>query len=306
MKFLFDLVFRANWFHAVIPLVLLWLGLIFWGLGTTVFEQWGEVAFALAIGVFLICTTNFADMYSDRMEDKIHRPSNPMVTGGFSTETGRKLFLAQNIIGILLILVLIITTQNYAATLVLTAGWIGGLLYSLQPVRLKARKIIGPFEFGLCCGVIPLVGWLAVHPLNSFVAAFALVLFVGGSGVGISTKLRRTAEDFNSGKIKGCNPLKVKTTDFGLQVRYALIIEAILLILAVCLIFVFGKIGTFDGTLALFLILFTAPLIILGFAVRGRNPLKNIRMAEISFFFMCATLPAISLATFISALFYID
>ena len=97
MRFLFGLVFEANWLHAVIFLVLLWLGLIFWALGTTAVDGWGTIAYALSVGIFLACVANFADTYSDRFEDRIHKPSNPMVSGDFSIETGRKIFIAENI-----------------------------------------------------------------------------------------------------------------------------------------------------------------------------------------------------------------
>ena len=305
MKFAFNLVFRANWFHAVSPLMFLWLGLIFWGMGTTALEGWGTTIFALLVGVFIICMTNFADMYSDRIEDIIHRPSNPMVTGDFTIEDGKRIFIVENIISLLLLVALFVVTHNYALILALAAGWIGGLLYSLPPFRLKARRIIGPFEFGLCCAIIPLVGWLVVKPLDSFIAAFALILFVGGTGAGITTKLRRTAEDFHAGKISGHDIFNLKTTDFGLKVRESLILEATFLVGAVVLIYIFGQVGIFDRTLSLYLVLFSLPLILAGFLLRGRDPIRNLKRAELSFILICATLPAICLATFISSIIHV-
>jgi len=304
VRFAFNLIFRANWLHAVGPLIFLWLGLIFWGQGTTDLEEWGTVIFALLVGVFIICMTNFADMYSDR-SDRIHRPDNPMVTGDITIKSGRNLFIAENIIGLLLLIILYFVTHKYLLILALAAGWIGGLMYSLPPFRLKGRKIIGPFEFGLCCAIIPLVGWLIVKPPDAFIAAFALVLFVGGSVAGVTTKLRRTAENFNAGVLSGSNTFALKTTDFGILVKNALIIEAILLIGAIGLILLFSFLGVFKQTLALYLVLSCLPLILIGLTIRGKNPISNLKRAELSFILICATLPVIAIATFISSIVYI-
>jgi len=305
MKFVFSLVFRVNWFHAVSFLFLLWLGLIFWGLGTTAPSGWGTIVYSLLVAIFIICITNFADMYSDRFEDRTHRQSNPMATGEFKIGTAKRIFIAENIIGVLLVVSLFWVTRNYPLILALVAGWVGGLIYSLPPFRLKARRIIGPLEFGLCCAIIPLVGWLVVKPVDTFIAAFALIFFVGGSGIGITTKLRRTAEDFSFGLISGSNVFNLKTTDFGLRVKTAVILEAILVLGAICLIPVFGFLGTFNQVLVIFLVSFVLPLVLAGFALRGKDPISNLKKAQISFILICATLPAISVATFISSIVHI-
>ena len=304
MKFLLFLVFRVHGLHWVSFLFLLWLGLIFWGLGEFP-SQWGTIIYSLSVAVFIICIMQFADMYSDRIEDRVYRPSNPMVTGELKIETAKRILIADNIIIAVLLLALFWVTKNYPLILALMGGWIGGLIASLPPFRLKGRKIISPFEFGLCCAVIPLVGWLIVKPLDTFIAAFALFLFVGGSGVGITTKLRRTAEALDSGLIKGSNVLNLETIDFGLKVRNAMILEAILVVGAICLIPVFGFLGVFDQILVVFLISFVLPPVLVGFVFRFKDPIRSVKNAQMSFLFMCASLQAIAMATFISSIVHI-
>lgn len=307
MRFLFSLVFRANYLHWVTPLVLLWLGLIFWGLGGfPAASQWGTIIFALLAAAFIICITEFADIYSDRFEDRVYRPTNPLVSGDLKIGTARKIFIAENIIGVPLLGSLLGVTGNYPLVLALVAGWIGGLIYALPPFRLKGRKIIGPFEFGLCCALIPLVGCLVVEGLApSFIAAFTLFTFVGGSGVGITTKLRRTSEALNSGLITGSNIFNLETIDFGLKVRNAMILEAILVAGAIILIPVFGLLGMFDQMLVIFLVSFILPPVLIGFALRFKEPIKNLKKSRRSFLLICASLPAICLATFISSIVHI-
>ena len=312
MRFLFSLIFRANYLHWVGPLFLLWLGLIFWGLGgfPATASQWGTIIFSLLVAAFIICITEFADIYSDRFDDQVYRPSNPLVSGDLKIGTARKIFIAENIIGVPLLASLLWVTGNYPLILALIAGWIGGLIYSLPPFRLKGRKIIGPFEFGLSCAIIPLVGWLVVRGLDPsldpfFIAAFALFLFVGGSGVGITTKLRRTSEAFNSGLISGSNVFNLETIDFGLKVKNAMILEAILVAGAIILIPVFGFLEIFEQILVIFLVSFILPPVLIGFALRFREPIRNLKKARRSFVLICGSLPAICLATFISSIVHI-
>ena len=304
MRFLLFLVFRVHGLHWVSFLFLLWLGLIFWGLGEFP-SQWGTIIYSLSVAVFIICIMQFADMYSDRIEDRVYRPSNPMASGELKIETAKRILIADNIIIAVLLLSLFCMTKNCPLVLALTAGWIGGLIASLPPFRLKGRKIIGPFEFGICCALIPLVGWLIVESLDTFIAAFALFLFVGGSGVGITTKLRRTAEAFNSGLIKESDVLSLETIDFGLKVRNAMILEAILVVGAICLIPVFGFLGVFDQILVVFLVSFVLPPVLAGFAFRFKDPIRSVKNAQMSFLFMCASLQAIAMATFISSIVHI-
>lgn len=305
MKFVFSLVFIAHPLQWVSSLFLLWLGLIFWGLGTTNPGEWGTIVYSLLVAAFIICITQFAEIYSDRIEDRVHRPSNPLVSGELKIRTAKRILIAENVIGVLLLASLLWVTKNYPLILALLAGWIAGLLYSQPPFRLKGRRIIGPFELGLCCAFIPLVGWLVVKPLDTFIAAFALFLFVGGSGVGITTKLRRTAEAFNSGLISGSNVFNLKTIDFGLKVKNAMILEAILVVGAICLIPVFGFLGIFDQILVIFQVSFVLPLVLVGFALRVKDPISNLKNAQRSFLLIGASLAAISVATFISSIVHI-
>lgn len=306
VKFLFSLVFRANYLHWVTPLFLLWLGLMFWGLGgfPATASQWGTIVFSLLVAAFIICITEFADIYSDRIDDRVYRPSNPLVSGDLKIGTARKIFIAENIIGVLLLASLLWVTGNYPLILALIAGWIGGLIYSLPPFRLKGRKIIGPFEFGLCCAIIPLVGWLVVRELDLFIGAFALTLFVGGSGVGITTKLRRTSEAFNSGLISGSNVFNLETIDFGLKVKNAMILEAILVAGAIILIPVFGLLGIFDPILAIFLVSFILPPVLIGLLSDLESPLGISRRPEDPFYLFAPplkryALPLLSAQSFI-------
>jgi len=308
MRFLVSLVFRANYLHWVGPLFLLWFGLIFWGLGgfPATGGQWGTIIYALLVAAFIICITEFADIYSDRFDDRVYRPSNPLVSGDLTIGTARKIFIAENIIGMPLLASLLWVTGNYPLILALIAGWIGGLVYSLPPFRLKGRKIIGAFEFGLSCAILPLVGWLVViRELDLFIGAFALILFVGGSGVGITTKLRRTSEAFNSGLIRGSNVFNLETIDFGLKVKNAMIIEAILIAGAIILIPVFGLLEVFDSILVILLVSFVLPTVLVGYALRLREPIRNLKNSRTSFLLICGSLPAICFATFISSIVHI-
>jgi len=302
MTALFSLLFIAHPLQWVSFLFLLWLGLIFWGLGTTNPGGWGTIVYSLLVAAFIISVTQFAEIYSDRIEDRVHRPSNPLVSGELKIRTAKRILIVENVIVVLLLASLFWVTNNYTLILALLAGWIAGLIYSQPPFRLKERKIIGPFEFGLCCAIIPLVGWLVVMPLDTFIAAFALLFFVGGSGVGITTKLRRTAEAFNCGLISGSSVFNLKTIDFGLKVKNAMILEAILVVGAICLIPVFGFLGVFEQVLVIFLVSFVLPIVLVGFALRVKDPIRNLKNTQRSFLLIAASIAAISVATFISSI----
>jgi len=306
LRFAVALIFKANFFHWVFFLLFLWLGLIFLGLGRFPHpDEWGIIVYSIFVATFTVCITEFADIYADRFDDKIFRPANPLASGEISHQTGKKIFILENILGIVLLVSLYILTKNLPLILALTLGWISGLAYSLPPLKLKERKIIGPVEFGFCCSLLPLVGWLIVKPLTSFILAYMLILFIGGIGVGIATKLRRTSEALNYGLFANnpeTNPLNLKVLGFSLKVKTAIILEAIFTIGAVILIPVFYILKIFNPTLTILLLLASTPPVLAGITLRIKNPIKDVKHSQKTFTIFCLSLPLICIATFIAAL----
>lgn len=161
-----------------------WLGSIFAGLGRApTLGEWGSISlFLVTIAALISTCCQYANNYADRYEDHIYCSSNPLVTGELNVGTAKKAFIFQNILCGLLLIALLIVTLDYWLIIALIIGWALGLTYNLPPFRTK-ETAVNPFHFGLGMALNPIVAWLAVSSLNSFIMAYAAFFFPYIQGV---------------------------------------------------------------------------------------------------------------------------
>jgi len=269
-------IWKANlpqWVWACLPF---WIGsLIFAHNGTA--PHWGTLALFLVTVIAIQATAEFANTYVDRYEDRIHVPSNPLVTGELTEGTAKKALILENIVAGLLLLAVLLVTLNYYLTIAIVAGWFTGLAYSVPPLKLK-ETIAGPFCFATSTALVPIAACLFVGPLNDFIIAFSVFLFLATFGANISTgQLRKTVEALNHSyiKIEEGNKYNVSTTGLKTKLKTAIALEAIAGFAAFILVTIFWYLGIFDKTLSIALLSLPLIFTVLTVAFRMRDPLRN-------------------------------
>ncbi|MBM3156867.1 MAG: hypothetical protein FJ004_06240 [Chloroflexi bacterium] len=252
----------------------LWIGAIILGLDGAA-PEWTATGIFLATMAVLIAIAQYANTYADREEDRLYIPSNPLVTGELTAKTARNAFITQNILAGLLLLALLLITDNYHLIIAMAAGWFVGLAYSLPPLRLK-ETIWGPIPHAIGMALLPITGWLLVASLNKFIIAFAVFLFIHALGFEITNKLRKTSHALSRGHIQdNRNVYDVSTVGLKLKVKTATGIEAITTLGAFILVPVFWHLGIFDVPLSIGLLTLPLILTVLVFVLRIRAPLAN-------------------------------
>jgi len=236
-----------------------------------------------AIALFLVAVTigmgiaEFAGTYSDREEDRLYGPTNPLVTGELDAATARKAFILQNVLAGALGFALMLLTRNYALTIVMILGWFIALAYSLPPLRFK-ETLAAPFFHGLGIALLVIFGWLVVAPLSAFAAAFAGFLFVNSFGFGVTMKFRKTLLARDSGLVHaepGSSIYDLSTVGLKIRVRTATAVETIGTLGAFALVPVFWHLGIFNAALSILLLALPLPVAVLAFALRFKDPVKN-------------------------------
>ncbi len=271
---------KANVPAGVWIYVPLWFGAIILGLdGRT--PPWGTIALFLLTVAVIYSIAEIANTYTDRDEDKIYRPTNPLVTGELSLKTARAAFILQNLLGGALIIALCVVTRSYSLAIVLAAGWAVALFYSVPPLRLK-ETIFSPLVIALGDALLPLAAWLSVEPSltaeNGFIIAFSIFCFVYTLGAGMTIKFRKTSLALDSGLIKlekGGSVYNLRIVGLGLKVKTAIVLGAILTLGAFILVPIFWHLGRFDMPLSVGLL--TLPLIstVLAMVLQIKDPLNN-------------------------------
>ena len=251
--------------------------------GSTILALRGEAHDWVAIAIFLVTVTvgmgiaEFAGTYSDRDEDRLYGPTNPLATGELDAGTARKAFILQNVVAGSLGFALMLVTLNFPLTIAMIVGWLVGLSYSLPPFRFK-ETVAGPFLHGLGIALLPIFAWLVVAPLDSFVVAFSAFLLVNSFGFGITMKFRKTLLAYSAGLSKagqGGTINSASTVGFKLSVRTATALEAIGTLGAYVLVPIFWYLGIFDSALSIVLLCLPFPLSVAGLLLRIRDPERN-------------------------------
>ena len=135
-------IWKANFPPWVVSMLFpLWIGCIILGLdGGT--PEWGPIILFLIVLIVIMAVAEFANNYGDRDEDSLYYPTNPLVTGQLDAGTARTALILENIIVGLLLLALVLVTQNYWLLITMIAGWLIGLAYVLPPFRFNASGTI--------------------------------------------------------------------------------------------------------------------------------------------------------------------
>lgn len=245
--------------------------------------DWGPIILFLITVTILYGIAEYANTYADRKEDPLYVPSSPLLTGELSEATARKAFIWQNIIGLLLLIVLLAITTNYALFVAVAAGWVVGLVHSLPPFRFK-ETVFCPFTFGLGLGISAIVGWLAVAPISTFALAFGGLMFAECLSFAISsTKLRKTFDALKAGHInvpEGESVWNIRTSGLGMKVKTAVALEAILGLGSFALVPLFWRLGYFDWKLSVALLTVPLALMVLIVVLRLKDPVKNTKKCE--------------------------
>lgn len=272
-------IWKANlpqWVWACLPF---WIGSLIFALnGRT--PHWGTLALFMVTVIAIQAIAEFANTYVDRDEDRVYVPSNPLVTGELAEGTAKKALILENVVAGLLLLALLLVTLNYYLIIAIVAGWFTGLAYSVPPLKLK-ETIAGPFCFALSAALVPIAACLFVGPLNDFMIAFSVFLFVATFGANISTgQLRKTAEALNHRQIKtaGGNSLyNLRTIGLRVKVKTAIALEAIAGLAAFILVAIFWHLGIFDRTLSIALLSLPLIFTVLTVVFRLKDPVGNAR-----------------------------
>jgi len=246
-----------------------------------------------------------ANTYADRDEDWLYGPTNPLVTGELGAKITKNTFILQNIIAGILLAALIVVTLNYALAIAMIAGWLCGITYSMPPFRYK-ETFACPLIFALGCALLPVVAWLSVEPSlfaqDGFIIAFFLLLLIHSYGYSVTLKFRKTYHALNVGLIKAeqySSIYNINTVGYGLNVRTAMIIEAITTLAAFCLVPIFWYLDIFDMSLSIGLLAIPLPINILAVVLRIRDPINNSRRCS---FFMSQAWILITLVLFAVAI----
>ena len=254
----------------------LWAGPIIPALDATT-PEWGPiVVFALTL-TSIVAMAELANSYSDREEDKIYFPSNPLVTAELEAGMAKKALLFQNLFTGLLLIVLLLITFNYYPIIAVAAGWFIGMSYSIPPFRFK-ETVAAPAIYAIGVALIPIAAWLVVAQLNSYIIAFSVFFVLHSYGYGITYKFRKTYHALNAGMIQvgpDSNVYNIRSVGLGLRVKTAMALEAISSLGSFALVPVFWHTGIFDTALSISLL--TAPLVftVLTIVLRIKDPVGN-------------------------------
>jgi len=246
--------------------------------------DWGPIIIFFITVTLLYGIAEFANTYADRYEDPIFVPSSPLLTGELSVKTARTAFILQNIIGVLLLIILLAITSNYALFVAVAAGWIVGLVHSMPPFRFK-ETVLCPFTYALGLAISALCGFLAVKPeLSTFALAFGGLMFVECLSFAISaTKLRKTFDAFKAGQIKlpeGQSIWNLQTSGLGMKVKTAVALEIIIGLASFALVPIFWRLGYFDWKISIALLSVPFVLMLLIVVLRLKDPLKHTKIVE--------------------------
>jgi len=268
--------------------------------------EWGQVALFLVAVTIGMGVAELAGTYSDRDEDRLYGPTNPLVTGELDDGTARKALIVQNIVAGSLGFALLLVTLNPSLVIAMIVGWFVGLSYSLPPFRFK-ETVAAPFFHSLGVALLPVFAWLIVEPSftarNGFIIAFATFLFLSSFGFGITIKFRKTLLAFGSGLIQvkqGSSLFDLGTVGFKLKVRTATALEGITTLGAFALVPIFWHLGIFDMALSVALLALPLPLSVLAIAMRIKDPVKNgetsVWLLGLAWVFVILSLLAVALA----------
>ncbi len=260
------------------------------------------VAVTIGMGIAELSGT-----YSDRDEDRIYGPTNPLVTGELDVRTARKALIVQNILAGSLGFALMLVTLNPSLVIAMIVGWFVALSYSLPPLRFK-ETVAAPFFHALGVALLPIFAWLIVEPsltaINGFIIAFAAFLFLSSFGFGITIKFRKTLLALNSGLIQqSSNLYDLGTVGFKLKVGTATALEGITTLGAFILVPIFWHLGIFDMALSVALLSLPLPFAVLAIAMRIKDPVKNgetsVWLLGLAWVFVILSLLAVALASVI-------
>ena len=253
--------------------------------------------------IMVQATAEFANTYIDRQEDSVYVPSNPLVTGELTEGTARKALILENIVEGILLLALLLVTQNYYLVITMAVTWFAGLAYSLPPFKFK-ETLAGPVSFALPTALIPIAAYLlVVGSLDTFVIAFAALLFVGTFGANISTgQLRKTAEALTHGLInieKSVSMCNIRTIGLGAKLKTAVALEAVASLIAFILVGIFWYLDIFPMVLSIALLASSLPFALLTVLFRIKNPVGNaqkcVQFAGVAALFVMLSLFSVAL-----------
>jgi 4-hydroxybenzoate polyprenyltransferase len=296
-------IWKANlpqWVWACLPF---WIASLIFALDGKAPEEWGTLILFMFTAIMVQATSEFANTYVDRHEDRVYVPSNPLVTGELTEGTARKALILENIVEGLLLLAILLVTRNYYLTITMAVIWFAGLAYSLPPFKFK-ETIAGPVSFALPTALIPISAYLlVVGSLDSFVIAFAALLFVGTLGANISTgQLRKTAEALTHGLIRieeGNSICNIKTIGLGVKFKTAMALEAIASLTAFILVIIFWHLDIFPMALSIALLASSSPFALLTVLFRIKNRVGNaqkcVQFAGIAALFVMLSFFSVSL-----------
>ena len=108
-------------------------------------------ALCTGMGVYAI------NAYFDREADKINKPHRPIPGGRMTPGYVMKYSIALMVSGMLLAIGMTVIFNSTLITIIWTIFTILGLAYSVPPVKLKSRHILGNLTFGLFGGIAYLV-----------------------------------------------------------------------------------------------------------------------------------------------------
>jgi len=243
--------------------------------------NWAAIGLFLAASTILMGILEFANVYTDREEDRLYFPGNPVLTGEVDAGTARRALIAENVLAGVLLIALVAVTREWAAAVTLLASWAVNLAYSLPPLRLKETVAV-PFIYGLLYVLPTLAAWLLVEPSllasDGLILGYCLVLFLFSFGNGITVKLRKTYHAFHSGLIEvaqGGSVYDLKTVGLGLKVRHAVALEAIAMLGAFLPVPVFWRMGMFDSPMSIALLAAALPTAAFAVFTRLRDPVGS-------------------------------
>jgi len=277
-------IFKANGTQYVWAGFPVLFGAIYYaGGGAPAAGEWLSIGLLLAaMTVILGTVSQLANAYSDRDEDWLYVPSNPLVTGELDASNAKKALIAQNILAAMLVIALFVVSDfNYPLLIVILAGWSLGLANSFSPFRFKERAV-GPFTHAIASSLVPVAGWLVVErsltAQDGFIIAFTAFFFVHLAAFGTSVKLRKTFEDMKGGRVQvaeGKTVYDLRTSGLGLSVRTAVAMETVLGLGAFILVPVYWHLGIFGRELSISLLTLPLAFMVLTAVFRIKNPLTN-------------------------------
>ena len=123
--------------------------------------------------------------YYDRTADKINKPNRPIPSGRMTPEHAMKFAKVLLALGILVSVGVSIVLGNYLMVLLWSLFTLIGVAYSVPPVKLKSRHILGNFSFGAFMGVTVFIGMVLrqtpmMYASGLFVYALLVTLSIAG------------------------------------------------------------------------------------------------------------------------------